>query len=363
MTSDVANAADPSTLMTTDTAWDQILEDAEHNVADLEDRIHDRRSENRRVQIACDDAELVVRFVARSLQTDDLAAEIIAAIRQDKAYVEAVDIIGSTVSDFCSCLDAIDDVGPEDGLVEKLAGLASDLRQGLDEATKVFTAAVKARTTHDPDLSEERRSALRVASEIRIQLGARRFVHEAEQAKRQDQQAWENERRTRDETKKVAGKLGDFYETYADGEARSANMLRWIVAGLLATVAGSAFGLNAWLGSAALGTELVRLSSTIPVAVLAGYFARESSKHRASAKWARQLAIAMRTLPDYTEPLDDLGLELRRALGMRVFGSAADPSAAHGEDGLHDGFVKAVDQLKELVHRALETFERRTNSQ
>jgi hypothetical protein len=304
------------------------LEEAEQAVADLDNRIRRdwRTPHNKRVQVACDDAKLAARFVARSIHQQDVADILRRALRQDRAYVDAFATIRLTVKEFGGCLTAIDRDGSRGGLVETLDRLARDLRQGLEEAVVAFVAVVE-RTAgaHDTNLESERSNALRVADAIQDELRAQRFIHDADE-----------QQRKRDETKKAAGdamadKVGYYYGKYADAETRSAVRLWLIVSGLLAVVAVGAIWLHLWLGVASFSTELIRLSATIPVAALAAYFAREASKHRASARWARELEIAMHTIPGYTAPLDDTdGRALRRALGMRVFGSATNQSAAPG---------------------------------
>jgi hypothetical protein len=341
---------------------DQRLLEAEQAVHDLDRRIRLgwNATKDKRVQNACEDVKLVAEFVARYLNLEDTRDVINAVLRQDKDFVEAFEVIHGTAEKFDGCLRAIDLPGPKDQLVDTLSGLADELRQWLGEAVDVFVIVVKERTAQDEGLAGERSRALRVAGEMRSQLRARELIREAENALGETLRA-------RDETKKVAGDAGASkfaldYDSYAKSEFDTANRLRWAVVALLLATALGVVGLNVWLEELSLGAELLRLSVTIPIAVLAGYLVRESSKHRATAIWARELAIAMRTITTYIEPLDAAGIELRRVLGLRAFGAGADRSAPSGEAGLYDDLAQAVTKAEGILHRVLETLERRTKS-
>lgn len=345
--------------------WATTLRETEDAVANLDDRIRrDWSAErNKSVKRACADARLVAEFVARYLDRREVTDPIRAEIRQDKDFVDAFEMIQLTVNEFGSCLVAIDDAetdGKRDKLIVKLASLADDLRQALEEAVNAFVSVVNGPALRDRHSAGSRSRAVGLANEIQSHLQARRLIHDAEQA-------LDTTLRVQDETNKVFGDVGPgrfatHYASHAESETRIADRLRWTVAGLLAVIAGGAVTLNVLLPDVSIGTELIRLSATIPVAVLAGYFARESSKHRESARWASELAIAMQTLPSYTEPLDASGIELRRALGMRVFGSGANQPTTLAESGLYDDLAKILDKLEDFLRRTRETVDGRPKS-
>ncbi|MEU4245878.1 hypothetical protein AB0F15_00535 [Amycolatopsis sp. NPDC026612] len=313
---------------------------------------------NERVQSACGDAKLVVEFVARYFHSAEVSAVMRTALRQDNDFVEAFEMIHGTVDEFGGCLAAIGQAGHETNLVETLEKLADDLRQWLEEAVSAFVAVVDSRAVGQQRLATDRSNALRVATDVRSELSARRFVHQAERALGET-------RRVRDQTMELAGEFSAgksslHYDSYARSEFKTANRLRSAVVALLLGTALAVVALNIWLEELSLGAELLRLSVTIPIAVLAGYLVRESSKHRATAIWARELAIAMHTITTYIQPLDEAGVELRRVLGLRAFGSGADRVAASGDLGLYDDLADAVSKAEGILHRVNELLERRS---
>ncbi|KOV87186.1 hypothetical protein [Nocardia sp. NRRL S-836] len=336
--------------MTTPT---RTLGEAERAVNELAGRIrrHWSTTKDRRVQAACSAVELVYHFVERCLRKEEVAEPISTAVRADEAFAGRFAAIHATVKDFGACLMAIDRAGASpsrDKLVDDLTALSIRLRQQLSDAVDAFVAVVDA-VRADP---ADQANAQRVATDLRQQLKTRELLQEAEDA--------------RDELRKVtgdvgAGELGTHYAGYADVEAKRADQLRWGVAGLLGLVAAGAVALSLWHPELSYSTALVRLSATVPIGVLAAYLARESGKHRQNAKNARDLAIAMHTLPSYVEPLPENGAELRMALGKRVFGPSADQAGPEPpqDDGLVNDLPRALDALEEVLHRIKQAVERR----
>ena len=331
--------------------WPGRYDDAVRAVKDLYSRINNRdwvAPDHKRVRIACDDAKLVAEFVARSRQRASVHPVIHTAMRQDKDFVEAFEKVSSTVRAFEVDLLAIARAGATDNMVDELAARANAMRQAIDKAIDAFVAVVNGRTAGNQQLARESEKAIHMAREIQSQIRAGRVL---------DEQA-------RDATRQAAGdaaahRLSEHFWAYAGQETKIANHLRLIVTGLLTSVAVGAIGLNALLGDLSLSTELVRLSAVIPLAALAAYLARESSKHRTSAKRASELAIAMRTLHDYTAPLEDpTKSDLRRVLGMRVFGSDTQNSATPEGDGLYDHVADVSHKFEDLVRRVLEIVEK-----
>jgi hypothetical protein len=294
------------------------LADAENEISRLNDLIlRDWRAPaDKRVRLACEVVRLVAGFVGEYLDSD--LAAIYAELRRDKDFVEAFGKIHHGVVEFRGYLVAIGQTGSNAALVAELTQLAAELRQRLEEAVRVFVAVVNEQSAQDQRAAVARAKAL--ASEVMSQLRASQHIHMADQTLGAAADA-------------ATQHLGSDYETYADRETRVADKLRWAVAGLIAAVSGCAVSFLIWAGDVTLQNELVRLSVTIPLAVLAGYLAKESAKHRAAARKARDLAIAMRTVRGYAEPLDDIGRELQRALGLRAFGAGAEqPTETEKED-------------------------------
>ncbi|HEV2781154.1 MAG TPA: hypothetical protein VGX25_17350 [Actinophytocola sp.] len=342
-----------------DRSWSDRLEVAQRAIGALDKTIRNnwRRSRDRHVQAACKDARLVMEFVVSSAEID---GAISAAVRQDEAFVDAFEKIGPAAQSCVVRLLAIGDEGADDKLIKELAGSANDLRQRLDEAVTAYIAAVSRKKAGDNhDLAAEYDNALDAAEHIQNRIRSRRLVHEGP----------EETPRVRDRSREANGnaaanRLSQHYSSYAEQETTRADRLRVIAGGLLAVIAGGVVGLNALLGDVSIGTELVRLSAVIPIAALAGYLMRESSRHRSSARWASELAIALRTLPGYTRPLDNAtAVELRRVLGMRVFGPAGDRSVTSEGEGLYDDLAKAPYTLEEIGRKVLEIVEKRKKSE
>ncbi|HEX6343565.1 hypothetical protein [Umezawaea sp.] len=326
------------------------LGEAAEAVDRLDARIRDdwNAVPDRRVQMACGDVGLVAEFVYRSLAGPEVDETIRDAVLGDRTYVEAVAGIHSTIDDFGACMVAIDGGAlPEEGtsgpgghLVDRLTGLAAGLRQDLEKAVDAFVSVVE-RTTDDPDA---RAGALLVAKDASRQLKARRLVQQTERALAKRLRA---DRKALGDTK--IKELGEYYAEHAEKESKRADLLRNVVALLLVLIACGAVLINVGMEPASLTAELLRLSATVPIALLAGYLTKESSKHRQSAKWARELAIEMRSLPDYADSLGETGADLRRAFGMRVFGAGAERPEQSTEDGLFHEVGESVRRLLELI--------------
>jgi len=155
-----------------------------------------------------------------------------------------------------------------------------------------------------------------------------------------------------------ATSLGHEYHNYATREARTATVLRrWAIA-VTGVIAVLAFWFNARLSEATIAVELLRLSVAIPLAALAGYLARESSKHRREANWARERAIALHTMPAYVaESNKDDGHALRQALGMRVFGAPADRPDSASDPATAEHLSAPVQKIAEEVRGIVDTMQ------
>jgi hypothetical protein len=335
------------------------LENAERKVSDLNDQIlRDWRvPADKPIQTACDDARLVAKFVDQYLESD-IDRAMRAPLERDKDFVDAFELIEMAVDELRGVLLAMGNTGPAKPLVDQLVNESVNLRQALEEAVRAFVAVVHEQAEHGLSY-DVRKKALWLASETRSQLRSQQYSYEAAQAAVQAEQARDETQRARDKAREAAGsvgadRLGAGYSDYADKETRIADRLRWGAAGLVVTVALCATGFAIWFDEVSIGNELLRLSVTIPLAVLAGYLARESTKHRTAARPARDLAIALHTMPSYTEPLDDVGRELRRELGMRAFGSSGDRPAVQDNEGLYADLTALLQRVDDTVRRIRE---------
>jgi hypothetical protein len=326
------------------------LREVTHAVEKLSERIESqwRESTDRQIQSACDDVELTADFIDRCSTPSKVPSWIAAAVEKSNGYVSALAKIRTTIDDFGATLTAIaeSDSRSYRTLVESLIDLAGSLRSHLHEAIDVFIQVVNEQTASDHKHLKDRTKALGVADDIRNALKARQFKRNVELDQIERKNA-DSDRSTRE--------LADYYLSHATKEGRRADNLRWAAVIALFAITGGAVAMNTLFDAVSVGAELVRLSATVPIAVLAGYLARESSRHRRAATWANHLAIAMHTLPDYVRPLGDDGAGLRKLLGLRVFGAAMDQNTPPGDDGLFDELPKkvadALNQLRETIER------------
>jgi hypothetical protein len=363
---------------------DNTVRDAEDSIAALNDRLRrDWRSpRDDRVRGACDGARLVIDFIGRTFG-DQIGDVLRADLCADPDYVAALGRTSGALEQFESDLIAIGKGGEREDLVDKLTGHAADLRRELSDAIDAFIAVARSRDISDRELGAKRDNAVRDARRIKVELHARDNLDRSEQAladsERVQKQALAEGERIREDAQRAGAKLavglggveeaagdlgsetaGQLYSEYADGETKTANTLRRGVGALLFFLAAAVVVLNELLGDPSLGHELVRLSATVPIAVLAGYLARESSHHRDSARRSREVAIAMHTLTAYSQPLGKQGRELRQALGMRVFGTGTgiDRPPVPGP-GLYDDLLKGVEKAEGVVKGMRETIEKR----
>lgn len=337
----------------------QRLKNAEKAIDELYDWIQQSWRDSRREQVqeAVDAVELIVLFSRRAANTAYVANAVSRVVRDNEAYVSAFDRIRGAVTTCDACLRAIAEASRDllPGLLQELTDAAEDLRRGLVEALDAFTTAVNTRTEASPDLATVGNQAIQLAEEVRAKLRSKELLVRAGQAAQDAELARDRAREAAGET--GAESLGVNYERYADRETSRADLLRTIVAGLLISITVGVVVVNILAGPVSFTTELVRLSATIPVAVLAFYLAGESSRHRAHAKWAQEISLAMKTMPAYAEPLGADGLELWRALGMKAFSPMAGKIDPLDDAGLIDTVVAF---LKKLLHLGGEATERQS---
>jgi hypothetical protein len=318
------------------------LDDAEQAVKELDAVVarEFRTSRDERVRHACDVVTLVAKFVNRCFDEHSVVVEKIRdAVRSDGAYVDAFARIHDTANKFSACLGALE---KRKTLATKLTELADDICAGLGDAVEAFIAVVNERQASYAISQEERTKALNLASEVKDQIGARQVIRDDDRAQA------EQRSKASDAAVKL---LEDVYEKYAERENDKANLLRSWAIGTLVVIAGFALTVNFRTDDLTVGVELLRLSVTVPLAVLAGYLGRESSRHRRFARWADARSIHLQSFRVFTDSLGEQGNELRRALGEKIFGSTADTPGTDAEPGMFDDLTSALAQGKELLDR------------
>ena len=219
----------------------------------------------------------------------------------------------------------------EDKVSPKIAQQLADAQEQLEQTLYDFL------TTYRHDVSVEMRStptgdhALRAIDRTIEQVAARQLVAEARGAR-------DEVRRVLDDTQRAAGKVGEtvlagHFADFARRERRAADLLRALCAGALIgiTALAAVFLFGGTGDDLTTSEELARLSVGLPIAALAAYLGRESTRHRATSRWAHALELQLRTLDAYCEPLtEDVRLQLRADFGRRVF--LTDGIAQTGDD-------------------------------
>lgn len=318
------------------------LDDAEQAIADLDALVERewRTARDARVRHDCDVVTLVAKFVNRCFDEQSVIVDKIReAVRNDSAYVDAFARIHNTVNKFSACLGALE---KRKTLATRLTELADDICEGLSAAVEAFTAVVDERQASSAISREDRAKALNLASEVKDQIGARQVLRDDDRAQAEQQTKASNA---------VVKHLEGVYERYAARENRTADVLRGGAIGMLVLIAGIAWVVNFGAHELTAGVELLRLSVTIPLAVLAGYLGRESSRHRRFARWADERSIHLQSFRVYADSLGEQGNELRRAIGTKFFGAIADSPGPEPEPGMFDDLTSLMGQGKEALDR------------
>lgn len=154
----------------------------------------------------------------------------------------------------------------------------------------------------------------------------------------------------------AAGETGsnstaEHFETHAKQEAEAANAWRIATVVIFAAVAAYAVYHLAEPSGLTMSEVLARLGVATPFLALGGYCARESAQHRRFARWAGTLAVQLRTIDAFSDPLEpEERSQLRAAFGRRVF----DPSPLAPTKAIEAGSDKAnVETALEQVTGAL----------
>lgn len=217
-----------------------------------------------------------------------------------------------------------------------------DHTPALDHATDLFMDSIAF------DLSGPDR--VRRLQALQDRISARRFLEEAESARDRAVDASQTARRAAGVTGEVT--LAEHYKTYATQETKRADQLSIIAVAIVLVIAALAVVLVSDITSPTVSEVLAKASVTLPLAALAAYLARESSRHRMNSRWAQEFTLQLLTFDAFTEPLsDDTREELRRALGQRLFTSGGPmlpgveenhPSAIAESAGLLDSIARLL---------------------
>ena len=312
-----------------------------------------------KVREACSDVRLVSRFVEKC-QGKDVDGAIIAAMQNNKEFCRAFSRIGSVVTEFSGVLHAIRTKGSSENLAETLHGLATDLRRERGLAGEAFRGVINDVTADDPDDDLRRSKALDVADREAVDLESRRVLDELRKVRDETIDVRDETIDARDRAEvadghaqEAAGKIGidspgHYFHEYAREECAMADRLRLAAGVLLVLLTTGAAVLIFFFEQPTVADELVRLSVTIPIAVLAGYLVRESSRHRASGRWSAELAIKLHSLPAFLDGVGDGEKpEYRRAREARL---RCDADSEHHRSR-RDRAVRRPQRPARHVHR------------
>ncbi|WP_026423374.1 hypothetical protein [Actinokineospora inagensis] len=281
--------------------------------------------------------KLTAEFFKQLPGAVDAHAKLREAVAGRDGMTEMLRELRSIVDLLDGCFHAIDNGRARTRGPAKLRELANRLCERLDEFLVELIAVANQAAEVDRVVGAARNTTVEVVTQTKHKIDL--WYLEAEGAQEPTPAV--------DPSDVAAYRLAKHFREHEEKETRLANRWRLAVVGLLVIITASAVTITLVFHTDLLTTDLVRLSATIPAAVLAGYVAKESARHRAAAKWSGELSIALRTLVPYTEPLGDQGAELRRALGLRVFGAPVMEKA----EGLG---VDLVERLEALVRRLLD---------
>jgi hypothetical protein len=128
-------------------------------------------------------------------------------------------------------------------------------------------------------------------------------------------------------------RLADHFAQYARLERRAADRLRVasVVTVLTITAVATYIVLRASSQELSAGGAS-KFALSVPLAALAAYFARESARHRSSARWAGELTVLLLTIDAFTAPFSPPTREqVRLELAKRIFTAAGDAPGDTGQ--------------------------------
>jgi hypothetical protein len=150
--------------------------------------------------------------------------------------------------------------------------------------------------------------------------------------------------------KEAVDSLASHFEAYELDESTKAAKNERIYLALLAV--GSLLAVFVYvqfIGDNFFSAEAAKLGLVLPVYFVAGYFARLSGQHRATAHRAKEIAVRLRTLNAYLDASDEsVGKQIRADFGRELF-SVAHLSGTGNGTGTED--LNKVASVVESVQR------------
>lgn len=262
--------------------------------------------------------------------------QLVSVLEVRREYVHKIVVLKEVMTVFRRDFVAISRVGGGDSADGRLRASAADVLQQMKEVAKIYEKIVA-----DDCEGNVWKRASDILREVDDGLAEYDLVY-AERAE--------------EASVKPGGKtgslaLGEFFLSRAAAERTFANWLQAGAVFLLVLIA----VLAAWilflspLDSDTLGRAFARLSTTVPLAVLAGYLSRESSRHRNTADRSGELGAHLKHLDDYVVKLsEEEGRRYRYELGQSAY--AADKHGVGGANSSNSpGLVEEVARLAEAI--------------
>jgi hypothetical protein len=183
-------------------------------------------------------------------------------------------------------------------------------------------------------------------------------VESASEAAQEAQQYAENSRAASGEV--GSNTMAAHFEEHSAREETAANMWRRFTVVIFTAVAAySVYHLANPLGIG-LTEAVARAGVALPFLALGAYCARESAQHRRFARWAGTLAVQLRTIDAFCDPLPESDRSVLRAtFGIRVFDSSpllaggdrdVSPASSQGADSVGE-LTSSVRQLLEILRK------------
>lgn len=252
--------------------------------------------------------------------------ELVIPLKARPEYAQEIFALKKVMIAFRRDVVAARRVGGDSSVNNKLRASTARVAQQMNKVNKVYIAIVDNNCE-----GEVRKTALDIGEAV------------ADGSDGYDPVCAEKVEETPAEPRGMTGSaaLGKFFSDHAALERNTADRLRMWVIILLALIAALALWILflSPLDSDALGRAFARLSTTVPLAVLAGYLGRESSRHRTAADRSREIGANLTHLDDYVAELSE---EQRRQYRYEL-GQSAYVADRHGvDDAISPGFVEEV---------------------
>ncbi len=284
-------------------------------------------------------AEEAVRRVHEVLSwvQEKANAPFVEATRFEPQYFTAVTELAVPVPVLCEHLNAVSRTSEPERLYERLRAATTVVVVQLEQVVDLLGAGLRTQPVEAPD------DAARQVAEFGEALAGLRIDNEVSRSTSSGPATVDGARA-----------IGDELAAVAVVELRSAR--RWrctsitIMVLIAAIAAGILFGTPLAAGS--LHGDLTRLSITVPLAAVAAYLGRESSRHRDRGERAHDLGMHLRHLHSFSVPLgEEDGRRYRFELGQRSWPSQDPPPTADPTVGITEELARLTEVLRSRTER------------